>query len=239
MDPPLTPNAWLRYDLIRRHLATLEIGASFLEIGCGEGAMGARLARRFRYVGYEPDPVSFHTAKRRIGSHGTVINDFLPNDPFRLFDAVGAFEVLEHVEEDEATLRSWGRWLRPGGLIILSVPAHRKRFSHADRRVGHFRRYDRKPLENLMRRCGFQDICISVYGFPLGYVLEAARNWLARGRAVGEMAERTRASGRLHQPPGYLAPLSRLGTAPFRWLQRGFVDTHLGTGYVAVGRRVE
>lgn len=201
--------------------------------------MGARLARRFRYVGYEPDPVSFRSAKRRIGSHGTVINDVVPSEPSRLFHAIGAFEVLEHIEDDEATLRSWNRWLRPGGLIILSVPAHSRRFSHADRLVGHFRRYDRQSLEDLLRRCGFQEIRISAYGFPLGYLLESARNLLARGRAVGEMAERTRASGRLHQPPKYLAPLIRLGTAPFRWLQRGFVDTDLGTGYVAAGRRPE
>ena len=53
---PLTPNAWLRYDVIRRMLPA---GVTdVLEIGCGQGSLGARLAQRYRYVGVEPDQTS-------------------------------------------------------------------------------------------------------------------------------------------------------------------------------------
>ena len=56
--PPFTLNAWLRYDLIERTLAGLDGIESILEIGAGRGALGARLAMRYRYVGVEPDELS-------------------------------------------------------------------------------------------------------------------------------------------------------------------------------------
>ncbi len=65
---PLTPNAWLRYELIKR---ILPAGISdVLEIGCGQGALGARLAQRYRYLGVEPDPESWSVAKTRFGAAG-------------------------------------------------------------------------------------------------------------------------------------------------------------------------
>ena len=58
---PLTPNAWLRYDVITR---VLPAGVrDVLEVGCGQGALGARLAQRYQYVGLEPDPVSWAVAR--------------------------------------------------------------------------------------------------------------------------------------------------------------------------------
>jgi glycosyltransferase involved in cell wall biosynthesis/SAM-dependent methyltransferase len=236
---PLTPNAWLRYDVIRR---VLPAGiADVLEIGCGQGSLGARLAQRYRYVGVEPDQTSWAVAQRRISATGAgeVRNVGFDSLGAEQFDLVCAFEVLEHIEDDATTLKEWAVRIRPGGWLLLSVPAHQRRYASADELAGHFRRYDPQAMAALLTSCGFTDIDIRQYGFPLGYVLEAGRNQIARRRlaasASQSIAERTAGSGRLLQPSGgMIGGVTRWGTAPFRVLQRAFPSS--GTGLVALAR---
>lgn len=225
-DPPLTPNAWLRWDVVSRLLDGLADVERVLEVGAGEGALGARLAQRYDYVGVEPDPLSRARARERVGT----VLEALPDESF---DLVCAFEVLEHVADDGAELRSWRDRLHPGGWLLLSVPAHEKRFGPADRRVGHVRRYDPERLAALLTETGFENSRLVTYGFPLGYALEVGRHVLA-GRGEGEG---TAGSGRWLQPSDRLGWATRLGTAPFRLLQRPFARTRLGTGIVALARR--
>ncbi len=236
---PLTPNAWLRYDVIQRILPP---GITdVLEVGCGLGALGARLSQRYNYLGVEPDPTSFAVAQRRVSAAGSgeVRNVTLESLGDERFDLVCAFEVLEHIEDDATALKEWGARLRPGGWLLLSVPAHQRRFGPADEMAGHFRRYDPAAMEALLTSCGFGAIEIRQYGFPLGYLLEAGRNQVGRRRvaapASGSVAERTAGSGRLLQPSSArLGAAIRLGTAPFRVLQRPFTNT--GTGLVVLAR---
>ena len=236
---PLAPNAWLRFDVVARMLPAAAVTA--LEIGCGGGAFGARLATRYDYLGVEPDRACAAVARDRLYAigRGEVQNttaEFLPN---RQFDLVCAFEVLEHIENDRSALRAWARLIRPGGWLLLSVPAGQDRYGPWDELVGHFRRYEPSGLADLLTETGFAHVRTRRYGFPLGYALEPARNVVARrllARSPGQsITERTAASGRQLQPsacrPG---ALSRWATAPFRFAQRAFPGT--GTGLVAVAR---
>jgi SAM-dependent methyltransferase len=239
---PLAPNAWLRYDVIRRMLPA-GVG-DVLEIGCGQGAVGVRLAERYAYLGLEPDPQSFAMAEQRIalGGRGEVRNALVESlDPDERFDLVCAFEVLDHIEDAEGALKEWAARLRPHGWLLLSVPAHQKRYAPFDELVGHFRRYDQEPMSALLTRVGFTDIAMREYGMPLGFVLEAGRNQVGKRRLAatpaGEasMEERTTGSGRLLQPRSALqGKVIRWGTAPFRYAQRGFPRT--GTGMVVRAR---
>jgi SAM-dependent methyltransferase len=245
LTSPLAPNARLRFDLIRRILSQINASGAFLEIGCGQGAAATVLARHFDYTGYEPDPSSYQTAQRRLMELGTgnIIKGLLPATPEAAFDVVGAFEVLEHLEDDLAAMTQWVRWLRPNGYAIVSVPAHPHRFGPWDAKVGHFRRYTRSAIETVLIDAGLVDVKAIAYGFPLGYVLEWGRHWVASraddtSEAAG-MAERTAASGRSLQPRTVAAPLIWAGTLPFVWLQRLFARGDLGTGFVAYGRRPE
>jgi SAM-dependent methyltransferase len=238
---PLTPNACLRADLIRRLLPADGV-ADVLEVGCGQGALGVRLARRYSYLGLEPDAASRDVAARRLGALGTgeVRGETVAElDEASRFDLVCAFEVLEHIEDDAAALAEWVARLRPGGWLLLSVPAHQHRFGPADRLVGHFRRYDPPALAALLRGAGLTDPTLRQYGMPLGYLLEAVRNQVGRRRlaAVADrsVAERTAGSGRLLQPGGGLrGTVTRWGTAPFRLAQRAFPNA--GPGLVARAR---
>lgn len=244
VSPPLPLNAWLRYDLIRRSLREHASNAhTMLEIGAGNGAIGARLARTYQYTGLEPDPTAFAKAETRIRRNSSaqiMCADSSALAPSASFDIVCSFEVLEHLEDDRSALDHWRTKVRPGGWLVLSVPARPKRFGRHDRVVGHYRRYDAPGLERLLRDCGFDDVRVRTCGFPLGYALEAARNMVARsarGRDVGSMQEQTAASGHWLQPPEAIGWLTAAVAAPFRLIQRPFARTRLGTGLVALAHR--
>lgn len=71
--------------------------------------------------------------------------------PFRCgFDLVGIFDVLEHIPDDAGTLRSLYEALRPGGLLLITVPAHQSLWSYFDEAAHHCRRYE---LAELRARC--------------------------------------------------------------------------------------
>lgn len=215
--------------------------ADLVEIGAGRGALGARLAARFRYLGFESDATSGAQAHQRVSAaNGRVVIGLAEEaDPNGGFDALVAFEVLEHLEDDAAALRTWAGWLRPGGRLVISVPAGPRRFGPADVAVGHYRRYSRAGLQSLLEGAGFEPIRTWTYGWPLGYLLEFVRNRLAsRAGASGEpsMERRTATSGRWMQPRDWAAPITWLATLPFRVLQRPFAQTPFGTGLVAAAR---
>lgn len=236
---PLTPNARLRYDVIGRMLPA---GITdVLEVGCGQGALGARLAQRYRYLGVEPDLASWTVAKRRISAAGAgqVRNVAVEALGAEQFDLVCAFEVLEHMEDDATAVKQWAARLRAGGWLLLSVPAYQRRYGPFDQLVGHYRRYDPEAIAALLASCGFGEIEVRCYGVPLGYLLEAARNLIGRRRLAAaetqSIAERTAGSGRRLQPSGTVAgAVIRWGTAPFLMLQRAFPNT--GTGLVVRAR---
>ena len=255
-QPALPLNAWLRWDLVRRMVPA---GArTVLEVGCGQGAVGARLAEGRDYLGVEPDGTSFATAQARIGA-GRVRNGMVDDvvEPGRTFDLVCAFEVLEHLEDDADALAGWTARVAPGGWLMLSTPAFQDRYGPFDRVVGHYRRYELDGMRRLLEGAGLVDVEVVAYGAGLGEALEAARNVVGRKRlkagalsaaghsgiATGtttaptaeEMAALTAGSGRLMQPPAALALATQAATAPFRLVQRRFPAR--GTGLVARGRK--
>ncbi|MGH8892333.1 MAG: methyltransferase domain-containing protein [Actinomycetes bacterium] len=246
--PPLSPNGWLRWEVVHRLLPPPDRSLRVLEVGCGQGGFGARLAQSYEYLGVEPDATSSGVARRRLadaGGRGEVRHgDLSVVTPDESFDLVCAFEVIEHIEDDHSALRSWADRLRPGGSVLLSTPAWQKRFGAADEMVGHFRRYDPPVLRALLSAAGLVNVEMVHFGMPLGYVLEAGRNAAGRRRlasvpaetSASTMAERSDASGRTLQPSTSLAATAaRVGTLPFRAVQRAFPNT--GPGLVARARR--
>lgn len=235
--PPLSLHAWLRFDTIERLLP--RAARTLLEIGAGQGSGGALLAKRYTYIGLEPDTVSYEVAVRRVGDAGVVVNETAETfSPGHRFDVVCAFEVLEHLEHEADALATWLRHLTPGGWLLVSVPAGRHRFGSTDVKAGHYRRYDRRDLEHVLGAAGLEAVETLSYGFPLGYALEAGRNVYARrSGADSSLEERTSKSGRWLQPPDWAAQVTRVASAPFRYGQRPFSGTSLGTGLVARARK--
>lgn len=75
--------------------------------------------------------------------------------PSGTINSVGFFDVLEHIEDDQAFLEYLNSILTERGSIFLTVPAHKWLFSEHDLALGHFRRYSRRDLRKLLERCGF------------------------------------------------------------------------------------
>ena len=241
MTPALSLHAWLRYDAILAQLRRATGVHSILEIGAGQGAVGVMLARRYAYTGLEPDPTSFATARSRFEQarvREMVNTDLAGLGADTAFDLVCAFEVLEHIDDDVGAATEWLARIRPGGWLLVSVPAGRHRFAAADRKAGHYRRYDRDDIAEVFASAGLVETSVVTYGFPVGYVLEAGRNLLAqRFETPDSMLDRTAASGRWLQPPDWAAPATRALAVPLRILQRPFSRGRLGTGLVALARR--
>ena len=240
--PPLPPRAWLRWDRVAVLLDELR-PRTVLEIGCGTGSFGARMATRARYLGVEPDRAAYEVARERIERaggevvHGT--HEAVPEGSS--WDLVCFFEVLEHMRDDADMLASWAALARPGGHVLLSVPAFQRRFGPMDVHAGHYRRYDPSALHEALIAAGLEEPRIQVYGWPLGYALEAVRNRIDR-RKLQDLGvtptpeELTAASGRTFQPtrPAVGAAVAT-ATLPFRLLQR--LAPQRGIGLLAVARR--
>jgi SAM-dependent methyltransferase len=107
--------------------------------------------------------------------------------PDAAFDAAVCAEVLEHLDDDAAALAVLARVLRPGGLLIVTVPANPYRYDGTDQWAGHRRRYTVGMLEERMRDAGFPDARAQGWGFPLTglYHRQVYRRALRRRIASG------------------------------------------------------
>jgi SAM-dependent methyltransferase len=131
---------------------------SLLEIGCGTGYVltGIRSAiPAMRVAGSELYTAGLRFASKRLPEVALYQMDCrrIPFDGE--FDVVCAFDVLEHVEEDEVALRQMHAATRPGGGIMVSVPQHRWLWSAGDDYAHHKRRYRRSELTSRIEAAGF------------------------------------------------------------------------------------
>jgi SAM-dependent methyltransferase len=137
-------------DLIRRE-TQLPKDAHILEIGCGTGHNLAMLSGFGHVDGLELDEEARTLSEKRLGRK--VMSSPLPElaeVPDRHYHLVGAFDVIEHIEDDEAALMSIARKLQPGGKFILTVPAHQWMWSAHDVVNHHKRRYSKRALRELI-----------------------------------------------------------------------------------------
>ena len=79
------------------------------------------------------------------------------------FDVIGAFDVIEHIEEDEIVLRQMHQATKPGGGIVITVPQHRWLWSKNDKVSGHRRRYRRDELKDKVWRAGFEVVATKAF----------------------------------------------------------------------------
>ena len=134
------------------------IGQQVLEVGAGIGSNAQMFRDRpcGRWVGLEPDAGMCarmsDAALRGLMPAGHEVrcgvSSTLPGH--ETFDTILYIDVLEHIEDDRAELQRISRHLRPGGHIIIVSPAHAFLYSEFDRKIGHFRRYDRRSLRSVV-----------------------------------------------------------------------------------------
>ena len=138
--------------LIQRH-SRLPEKARLLEVGAGTGHNLPMLAKFGEVDALEIDPEARAIAEKRLGKQ--VLSAPLPElngvEPGQ-YDLVGAFDVVEHIDDDAAAVVALARLLKPGGKLLLTVPAHRWMWSAHDVVNHHKRRYSKRELRSLVER---------------------------------------------------------------------------------------
>jgi SAM-dependent methyltransferase len=137
--------------LIRRE-AQPPANARVLEIGCGTGHNLVMLGEFGSVDALELDDEARAVAEQRLGK--SVMSAPLPElagVPERHYDLIGAFDVIEHIDDDQAALASIAARLKPGGKLVVTVPAHQWMWSAHDVVNHHKRRYSKRALRALVQ----------------------------------------------------------------------------------------
>jgi len=135
--------------LIRRNVRP-PANAQILELGCGTGHNLAMLGEFGHVDALELDDGARAVAEGRLGR--SVMSAPLPElagVPAHHYDLIGAFDVIEHIDDDAASLASIATKLKPGGKFIMTVPAHKWMWSAHDVANHHKRRYSKRALKKL------------------------------------------------------------------------------------------
>jgi SAM-dependent methyltransferase len=138
------------------------VGRRVLEIGAGIGNMSAFLIDRDRVVLTDTEPYYLDRLRARYANHShvTVTELRLPAAGARLaaerLDTVVCLNVLEHIDDDAASLSAMHDLLAPGGRLILLVPSLRALYGSLDEALGHFRRYVPGELATKLGEAGFR-----------------------------------------------------------------------------------
>ena len=190
-------------ELIRRRIR-LPDEARILEVGCGTGHNFQMLGDFGRIDAIEVDGEAREIASRRLGH--AVLDAPLPQltgVPPSSYDLIAMLDVLEHIEDDRAALTSLAARLRPGGRILITVPAHPWMWSAHDEVNHHKRRYTRRTLRAAIGDAGLEVEMLGWFNsllFPLA----------AAARVAGRITGKEDSDDKL--PPG---PVNRLFEAVF------------------------
>ncbi|HKP18150.1 MAG TPA: class I SAM-dependent methyltransferase [Gaiellaceae bacterium] len=158
------------------------LGPRVLDFGAGSGTFVRALAAHCEeLVAVEPAAEPFAELRRRAeGLPNVRAVQVLPGD--ERFDAIVCLNVLEHLDDDVATLRDLRGCLTQDGRLLVLVPAHPPLFGPLDRSVGHRRRYTKAALRAVLERADFRVRDLRLVN-PLG-----ALGWLVAGRLAGRAA---------------------------------------------------
>lgn len=147
-----------------------------LEIGAGTGGNLAMLSRFGEISAVEVDDYARAKAAEKTGI--PVRKGHLPDGlPFAgpSFDLVCLFDVLEHIQDDAAALRVLRGSIRPGGRILLTVPAYAWLWSSHDVNVHHYRRYNTRTLRQCAEAAGLRVVRLSYFNLWLAPLAVAVR----------------------------------------------------------------
>jgi SAM-dependent methyltransferase len=156
---------WL-LSLVEPHL-TGEIA----EIGAGTGTMTGRLREFGRVTAFEPAESSFNVLRDRYREHDgiDVVLGGYEDVGEGKFDSALLSNVIEHIDDEAAALRTIWAALKPGGVVVFINPAHALLMSDFDRRIGHHRRYRAKQFARRLEDAGFEMVSSS-YINPIGAI---------------------------------------------------------------------
>jgi SAM-dependent methyltransferase len=196
-------------ELIRREVRP-QSDARILEIGCGTGHNLAMLSSFGHVDGLELDDEARALSEQRLGRK--IMSAPLPKlagVPDGHYDLIGAFDVIEHIDDDRAALASIATKLKPGGKFMMTVPAHQWMWSAHDVVNHHKRRYSKRSLKLLVECSPMRLDKVGYFNsllFPLAMAERAASKLRGKDSADVKLppAPLNTALEKIFQAEGYL-----------------------------------
>lgn len=172
--------------LFKNYLGTID-SKKIMEIGCGNGFILKGLTDFKNYTLYGAD---IHIQGLKNSKDRLPEVDFIQLDATRMpfekeFDAIGAFDVLEHIEDDVAVIKNVHKALKPKGYFFITVPQYQWMWSNMDNIDQHKRRYSHNELNSKLTQNGFNVLYISSFVFAL-FPLMAVSRLLKRNKKFQE-----------------------------------------------------
>jgi SAM-dependent methyltransferase len=193
-----------RNDLIVWLLSRFASSAkNFLEIGCGTGFVLSGIHKRLPYLrlyGSELFIEGLAYAQQRVAQSTLFQMDARQIPHTQEFDCVGAFDVLEHVQEDTLVLSQINKALTASGVLILTVPQHRWLWSQSDVAACHKRRYTRHDLVSKLRSANFEILYVNSFVLLLLPLMLLLRTCGKNNRAPFDPYQELRAAQPFFKP---------------------------------------
>lgn len=211
---------------VARALGEPQPGRRVLDAGCGTGGLMRRLGG-WEWTGVDVEPAACALARERTGAE--IVEASLAALPWAeaTFDAVTSVDVLYHIEDDVGALREMVRVLRPGGRVVINVPAYPWLWSYHDEAVHSVRRYGRREVADKLRAAGLAEVRTTHWNMiPLPLVVVRRKLWPAP-RGGSDVAV---------QPPAVEAIFRGLMDLEAAWLRRGRT-LPAGSSIFAVARK--
>lgn len=211
-----------------------------LDVGCGAGNMYHHLSKYGDVIGVENHPNPVRVGQKRGYDIRQADGRDLPF-PEDTFELVTALDVIEHNAEDVAMLREMYRVLRPGGLVLISVPAFQWLWSFNDELNAHERRYTRQELETKLTGVGFEPVR-STYNnffiFPLAVAMILGSRLKSRSNDLKShyFDEDAHQVDMVPTHPLLNAILTAVGFVEERVIRRASLP--VGTGLISLARKV-
>ena len=178
-------------DLARDWGVRLDAPLRVLDLGAGGGALRDQLEACTPWI-VDISDLNMVALEHAGGGRGrTLCYDVLQPDPTLLgsYDAVLLFDVLEHIPDTPPFVRAVLRHLKPGGHLLMNVPASQMLYGPYDVAAGHVRRYDQATLAAEFRETPLTVLDIRYWGFLLVPIV-VARNLFVRGKGTANASVR-------------------------------------------------
>ncbi|MDR2118035.1 MAG: class I SAM-dependent methyltransferase [Tannerellaceae bacterium] len=176
-----------------------------LDIGAGIGSFAEAIrAKGFEVHCLEPDLQQAQLLERK----GFTVNTSLDGIADGSFHFMYALNVLEHIEKDREALSEWAGKLKKGGRLLIYVPAFNLLYSSMDRKVGHYRRYRKKQLTEIIESAGLKPVSSARYADCIGFFVALLYKLI--NRKTGDIHEKS-----LMFYDRFLFPLSSAGDCFF------------------------
>jgi SAM-dependent methyltransferase len=191
-DHATADHFWMqwRHQVLVRQLTRIRYPVEkALDVGCGHGVVRQLLERD---LGFAVDGCDLNRHALELVANGkgrVLVYDIFDRSPTLLeaYDLVLLMDVIEHVDDDCGFLRAAIEHLKPGGIVVINVPAHMAFYSKYDEVIGHKRRYNVAQIESLFRHTNVAPLSITYWGLtllPLLFARKIVVRFVSRERII-------------------------------------------------------